>query len=68
VLFCRFLGTYLGEDVAVKVLRAEHLNNNVLNEFSQEVYILRYLPFYELLEHICDVVKYPIFTYNFWSN
>jgi hypothetical protein len=52
VLFCRFLGTYLGENVAVKVLRAEHLNKNVLNEFSQEVYILRYLPFYELLEHM----------------
>jgi hypothetical protein len=49
MLLCRFHGTYLGEDVAVKVLRAEHLNKNVLNEFTQEVYILRYLPFYELL-------------------
>ncbi|KAL6906119.1 hypothetical protein ACP4OV_003720 [Aristida adscensionis] len=35
-----FHGTYLGEDVAVKVLRAEHLNKNVWNEFTQEVYIL----------------------------
>ncbi len=39
----RYHGTYLGEDVAVKVLRSEHLNKNVWNEFTQEVYILRYL-------------------------
>lgn len=45
MLILRYHGTYLGEDVAVKVLRAEHLNKNVWNEFTQEVYILRYLIF-----------------------
>uniref|UniRef100_M8BML2 Serine/threonine-protein kinase HT1 n=1 Tax=Aegilops tauschii TaxID=37682 RepID=M8BML2_AEGTA len=33
-----FHGTYFGEDVAVKVLKAEHLNNNVWNEFTQELF------------------------------
>lgn len=39
----RYCGVYLGEDVAVKVLRSEHLNNSMETEFSQEVAILRYL-------------------------
>lgn len=39
----RYRGEYLGEDVAVKVLRSEHLNNSQEVEFAQEVAILRYL-------------------------
>jgi hypothetical protein len=65
MLLCRFHGTYLGEDVAVKVLRAEHLNKNVLNEFTQEVYILRYLPFYELPVTYLNIL-YPLIT--LWNN
>lgn len=39
----RYRGEYLSEDVAVKVLRSEHLNNSMETEFAQEVAILRYL-------------------------
>jgi hypothetical protein len=49
-------GTYLGEDVAVKVLRAEHLNKNVWNEFTQELYILRYLTYRGTTYDFCDVL------------
>ncbi|KAH7525141.1 hypothetical protein FEM48_Zijuj06G0193600 [Ziziphus jujuba var. spinosa] len=34
-------GVYLGQDVAVKILRSEHLNDAVEDEFAQEVAILR---------------------------
>lgn len=37
----RYRGSYLGEDVAIKVLRSEHLNETVGAEFAQEVMILR---------------------------
>ncbi|XP_047321250.1 serine/threonine-protein kinase STY46-like isoform X2 [Impatiens glandulifera] len=34
-------GVYLGQDVAVKILRSEHPNDSLEDEFSQEVAILR---------------------------
>ncbi|MCI20494.1 serine/threonine-protein kinase HT1-like, partial [Trifolium medium] len=34
-------GVYLGEDVAVKVLKSEQLNDALEDEFTQEVAILR---------------------------
>ncbi|KAK4253124.1 hypothetical protein QN277_010940 [Acacia crassicarpa] len=34
-------GVYLGQDVAVKILRSEHLNDALEDEFAQEVAILR---------------------------
>lgn len=37
----RYHGVYFGEDVAVKVLRSEHLNNSLEVEFAQETAILR---------------------------
>lgn len=37
----RYRGVYLGNDVAVKVLRSEHLNEDLEVEFAQEVMILR---------------------------
>nr|GME18928.1 serine/threonine-protein kinase STY46-like [Ipomoea batatas] len=36
-----YRGVYLGLDVAVKVLRSEHLNDTLKKEFAQEVAILR---------------------------
>lgn len=39
----RYHGNYMGEEVAIKILRAEHLNENLWGEFIQEVNILRYL-------------------------
>lgn len=37
----RFRGTYHGQDVAIKVLRSDHLNEALGVEFAQEVMILR---------------------------
>ncbi|KAB2635171.1 serine/threonine-protein kinase HT1-like [Pyrus ussuriensis x Pyrus communis] len=36
-----YRGIYLGQDVAVKILRSEHLNDTLEDEFAQEVAILR---------------------------
>lgn len=36
-----FRGTYCGQDVAIKVLKAERLNKDLQREFAQEVYIMR---------------------------
>ncbi|XP_044511950.1 serine/threonine-protein kinase STY46-like isoform X2 [Mangifera indica] len=36
-----YKGTFYSQDVAIKVLTAEHLNENLQNEFAQEVYIMR---------------------------
>lgn len=41
VFLRRYRGTYLGQDVAIKVLRSEHLNDALEVEFAQEVAILR---------------------------
>ncbi|KAH7429681.1 hypothetical protein KP509_09G061300 [Ceratopteris richardii] len=36
-----YKGTYCGQDVAIKVLRPERLNEDLQKEFAQEVYIMR---------------------------
>ncbi|KAB2082327.1 hypothetical protein ES319_A05G190700v1 [Gossypium barbadense] len=36
-----YKGTFYGQDVAIKVLRIEHLNENLRREFTQEVNIMR---------------------------
>ncbi|XP_021898631.1 serine/threonine-protein kinase STY46-like isoform X7 [Carica papaya] len=36
-----YRGVYLGQDVAIKILRSEHLNEAIKDEFAQEVAILR---------------------------
>ncbi|THU51003.1 hypothetical protein C4D60_Mb06t26400 [Musa balbisiana] len=36
-----FRGSYLGQDVAIKVIRSDHLNESLLLEFHQEVSILK---------------------------
>lgn len=41
LLICRYHGFYLGQDVAVKILRSEDLNDDLEEEFNQEVAILR---------------------------
>lgn len=40
-LIPRYHGFYLGQDVAVKILRSEDLNADLEDEFNQEVTILR---------------------------
>jgi len=37
----RYHGVYLGEDVAVKVLKSDQLNDALEDEFTQEIAILR---------------------------
>ncbi|KAL5225571.1 hypothetical protein ABZP36_012210 [Zizania latifolia] len=56
-----FHGTYLGENVAVKVLRSEHLNKNIWNEFMQEVYILREVQHTNVVRFIGACTKPPQF-------
>lgn len=41
-LMCRFRGTYCGQDVAIKILKTERLNDSLQQEFAQEVFIMRY--------------------------
>ncbi|KAG0563749.1 hypothetical protein KC19_8G056800 [Ceratodon purpureus] len=36
-----FQGTYCGQDVAIKILKPERLNENLQREFLQEVFIMR---------------------------
>ncbi|XP_059656422.1 serine/threonine-protein kinase STY8-like [Cornus florida] len=36
-----YKGTYCNQEVAIKVLKAEQVNENMLREFSQEVFIMR---------------------------
>uniref|UniRef100_A0A7I4E4F0 non-specific serine/threonine protein kinase n=1 Tax=Physcomitrium patens TaxID=3218 RepID=A0A7I4E4F0_PHYPA len=36
-----FRGTYCGQDVAIKILKPERLNENLQREFQQEVFIMR---------------------------
>ncbi|KAG6774776.1 hypothetical protein POTOM_022145 [Populus tomentosa] len=36
-----YKGTFCSQDVAIKVLRGEHLNNELQSEFNQEVLIMR---------------------------
>ncbi|MCO5559251.1 hypothetical protein L7F22_012846 [Adiantum nelumboides] len=36
-----YRGTYCGQDVAIKVLKPERLNEDLQREFAQEVYIMR---------------------------
>ncbi|KAJ4702200.1 putative Protein kinase [Melia azedarach] len=36
-----YKGTFRSQDVAIKVLSTEHLNENIQREFAQEVYIMR---------------------------
>ncbi|KAJ0085298.1 hypothetical protein Patl1_09466 [Pistacia atlantica] len=36
-----YKGTFYSQDVAIKVLTVEHLNENMQKEFAQEVYIMR---------------------------
>lgn len=48
----RYHGVYLGQDVAVKILRSEHLNDALEDEFAQEVAILRLVLFDTALRSI----------------
>lgn len=36
-----YQGSYCGQDVAIKVLKAERMNENLRLEFQQEVFVMR---------------------------
>ncbi|OEL16095.1 Serine/threonine-protein kinase STY17 [Dichanthelium oligosanthes] len=56
-----FLGTYGGEEVAVKVLNPENLNQNAWNEFKQEIYVLREVDHPNIVRFIGSCTKPPQF-------
>ncbi|XP_043722193.1 serine/threonine-protein kinase STY46-like isoform X2 [Telopea speciosissima] len=62
-----YRGVYLSQDVAVKILRSEHLNESLEIEFAQEVTILREVQHRNVvrfigactkLPHLCIVTEY----------
>ncbi|KAF5444587.1 hypothetical protein F2P56_033711 [Juglans regia] len=52
-------GVYLSEDVAVKILRSEHLDNALEDEFSHEVAILREVQHKNVVQFIGACTKPP---------
>ncbi|KAL5139628.1 Serine/threonine-protein kinase STY46 [Glycine soja] len=54
-----YRGVYLGEDVAVKVLRSEQLNDALEDEFAQEVAILRQVRHKNVVRFIGACTKCP---------
>jgi hypothetical protein len=57
-LVWRFLGTYSGEEVAVKVLNPENLNQNAWSEFKQEIYMLRYSTLLWIIVYHCFFITW----------
>ncbi|CAL5340442.1 unnamed protein product [Camellia sinensis] len=62
-----YRGVYLGQDVAIKVLRSEHLNDALEDEFAQEVAVLREVQHRNVVRfvgactkapHLCIVTEY----------
>nr|KJB29020.1 hypothetical protein B456_005G080000 [Gossypium raimondii] len=54
-----YRGIYLGQDVAVKILRSEHLNDTLEDEFAQEVAILREVQHRNVVRFIGACTKSP---------
>ncbi|XP_073305475.1 serine/threonine-protein kinase STY46-like isoform X2 [Primulina huaijiensis] len=52
-------GVYYGHNVAIKVLRSEHLNNSLETEFAQEVAILRQVQHGNVVRFIGACTKSP---------
>ncbi|XP_065848247.1 serine/threonine-protein kinase STY8-like isoform X2 [Euphorbia lathyris] len=54
-----YRGVYLGQDVAVKMLRSEHLNDTQGEEFAQEVEILRQVQHRNVVRFIGACTRSP---------
>ncbi|KAK7409886.1 hypothetical protein VNO78_00269 [Psophocarpus tetragonolobus] len=54
-----YKGTFCNQDVAVKVLKHENLNENILREFSQEVYILSKMQHKNVVKFVGACTKPP---------
>ncbi|KAI4350242.1 hypothetical protein L6164_004715 [Bauhinia variegata] len=54
-----FKGTYCSQEVAIKVLKEEHVNSDLLREFSQEVFIMRKVRHKNVVQFIGACTKSP---------
>lgn len=54
-----YKGVFLSQDVAIKVLRTEHLNKAVQREFAQEVYIMRKIRHKNIVQFIGASTRPP---------
>lgn len=54
-----YKGTYFSQEVAIKVLKPERINKEMLGEFSQEVYILRKVRHKNVVQFIGACTKNP---------
>ncbi|CAH9098473.1 unnamed protein product [Cuscuta epithymum] len=54
-----YKGTYCSQDVAIKVLKAEHLTADMLKEFSQEVFIMRKIRHKNVVQFIGACTRQP---------
>ncbi|CAL5411232.1 unnamed protein product [Camellia sinensis] len=54
-----YQGVYLGQDVAIKVLRSEHLNDALEDEFAQEVAVLREVQHRNVVRFVGACTKAP---------
>ncbi|KAM3758768.1 hypothetical protein ACB098_01G070200 [Castanea mollissima] len=60
VSFCDlYKGTFCYQDVAIKVLRAEHMNENMLREFTQEVLMMRKIQHKNVVQFIGACTRPP---------
>uniref|UniRef100_A0A7N0UGI1 non-specific serine/threonine protein kinase n=1 Tax=Kalanchoe fedtschenkoi TaxID=63787 RepID=A0A7N0UGI1_KALFE len=54
-----YKGTYCSQEVAVKVLKPEHVNADMLREFSQEVFIMRKIRHKNVVQFIGACTQSP---------
>ncbi|CAJ1973163.1 unnamed protein product [Sphenostylis stenocarpa] len=54
-----YKGTFCNQDVAIKVLKHENLNENILREFAQEVYILSKIEHKNVVKFVGACTKPP---------
>ncbi|KAF5455708.1 hypothetical protein F2P56_025256 [Juglans regia] len=60
VSFCDlYKGTFCNQDVAIKVLRAEHKDINIMREFTQEVHIMRNIRHNNVIQFIGACLRTP---------
>ncbi|KAH7523458.1 hypothetical protein FEM48_Zijuj06G0013200 [Ziziphus jujuba var. spinosa] len=54
-----YKGTFCNQDVAIKVLKAGHLNETMQREFAQEVYIMRKVRHKNVVQFIGACTRHP---------
>ncbi|XP_059280982.1 serine/threonine-protein kinase STY17-like isoform X3 [Lycium ferocissimum] len=59
VRLLKYKGTYCSQEVAIKVLKPEQLNMDILKEFSQEVFIMRKIRHKNVVQFIGACTRAP---------